>query len=87
VLQGRRWPIEASCRCLVQNIAVFRSLATDLIFLYNKIMIYYRLFRKEASVRSTLEFGRPEITESKFIEEISRMIKLLKRREKLVGEL
>jgi hypothetical protein len=50
-------------------------------------MIYYRLFRKEASVRSTLEFSRPEITEAKFIEEISRMIKLLKRREKLVGEL
>lgn len=50
-------------------------------------MIYYRLFRKEATVRSMLECGRPEITESRFIEEISRMIKLLKRREKLAGEL
>lgn len=47
----------------------------------------YRLFRKEASARGTLDLLRPELSESSFIEEISRMIKLLKRREKFYAEL
>lgn len=46
----------------------------------------YRLFRKEVSVRSTLDLIKPQLSESLFIEEISRMIKLLKRRDRLCLE-
>jgi hypothetical protein len=47
----------------------------------------YRLFRKELSLRGKIDIPGSDLSEPLFMEEISRMIKALKKREAIYSRL